>query len=211
MTNWNRRDVVLGAGGLAGLGALGTGRALAAAGTPNAADVLRQIRLGGKAEAAFVERLGRGTAPAARLPQPLRPTANVEAEVVAKLDATGSPFAYGLGFTCDPKVLNRLTVNGSPLVARRVCFSADAVNWAPGVGFPVYSAFAPRFDYDVATHYPKAKAHQVVPVVGSSYFTGCGASDVCESPEPGAVMFDVNDTHYEDNVGFYRVTVWSWS
>ena len=87
----------------------------------------------------------------------------------------------------------------------------DAVSWTPGVGFAVHSVFAPRFDSDAKAYYPLAKAHQVVPVIGNGYFTGCQASDVCESAEPAAVAFDVNDTHYDDNAGFYRLTVWSWS
>ena len=115
-------------------------------------------------------------------------------------------------FACDPRVLNRLTVAGSPLVAKRFCFTADAVSWAPGQGFPVYAEFAPRFDYDTQAFYPQAKAHQLVPVLlGQGYFAGCRANDVCEGATPGAVAFDVNDTHYDDNVGFYAVTLWSWS
>lgn len=211
----NRRDVVLGVGAAAGLAAAGGGRGVAAvaAGTPDPREVLRRLRLTGPPEDGFLARLGR----AASAPVPLpagspRASQVVEGRVLVKADAAGRAFAHGLAFTCSPRVLNRFAVGGVPLVARRFCYSADEIGWAPGRGFPVYAGYAPRYEYAAGAYYREAKAHQLVPVIGGQgYFTGCQPADVCEAPAAGPVGFDVNDTHYDDNDGAYVVTVWSWS
>lgn len=207
----NRRAAVLGVGGLAGLAALPTVGRAAACGRLSATEVLEKIRLAGEAEATFLRRLGQVPTLAVPLPPgPTRPVVHVEAAVVAR-GVGGGPTIYGLAFACDPRVVNRFTVGGAPLVARRVCFSADEVGWAPGFGFPVYGGFAPRHEYDPAMRYRQAKAHQLVPLIGDGYFAPCRSGDVCEAPAGGPVAFDVNDTHYDDNLGSYTVIVWSWS
>lgn len=207
----NRRDVVMAVGGAAGLAALGPGRAAVAATAGDPLAVLKAIRLTGAAEAAFLARSGPGS-PSAALPGggAARPAADVEGVAIARTDAAGRVFARGLAFACGARVMNRFTVGGAPLVARRFCFSAEVVNWTPGRGLPVYAEFCPRFEYLPAAHYPEAKWHQLVPRLGDHYFTGCTAHDVCAADVPGPVGFDVNDGDYADNDGGYAVVLWSW-
>lgn len=215
MEKWNRRDAVRGLGAV-GLGVLGSGgaSALAEGPSPAATSVLQQIRLTGRHEREFLERLGRGAARPSRLPEKAlaRPSRAVEPEVVVKRGPDGTTFAQGLRFLCDPRQLNRFVVAGVPLSARRFCYSAEEICWSPGAGAPVYGAYAPRYEQSLAAYYPEARWHQVVPVAGERlYFNGCQADDVCECDSSEAIAFDVNDSHYDDNVGYYRVTIWSWT
>lgn len=222
MTALNRRDVVVGGGLAAGLVSMGHASSLPPTGLdgttlpdgfPDASEVLRRIHLTGSSEQQFLNRLAHSRSPAsagaATDSRPLRP---VQGQSVASLDLDGEPLAYGLRFVCDPRARNRLEVAGEPLVARRFAFSADQINWIPGFGSPLCTAYCPRFDYLSGGAYPEAKCHQLVPMVlGQRYFIGCQSHDVCETAQAGPVCFDVNALYCEQARGHYTVTIWSWS
>lgn len=221
MKTMNRREAVLGAGVAAGLASVGRADALPTGILPadesqpllRAADVLRHIRISGSDEQAFEERLGRAPCPAAPLSEARsRPARLVEGQPVVTLGLDGQPIAQGLRFDCQPNRVNRFTVDGLALVARRFCYTVEQVQWVPDQGMPPYAEYCPRYEYVSGAAYPSAKWHQIVPLIdGQLYFTGCQAADVCASPHAGAVAFDVNARRYEGSAGYYRVTIWSWS
>jgi hypothetical protein len=215
MRAMNRRDMVVRVGAVAGLATLAPGRGRAEAIGPGVdpTAVLRAIRLNKPDEAAHQAHTGSGPAPWAMTTTPgtaARPAHDVEAVPIERADATGRVFARGLTFTCDPRKLNRLTVAGRPLVARRISFSADQIDWTPGRGMPVYTTYCPRFEYVPHAHYPEAKWHQLVPRIGDRYFTGCTATDLCVADTPGPVAFDVNAQDHASSDGAYVITIWSW-
>lgn len=134
---------------------------------------------------------------------------NVEPEPVAKKNARGEDFAVGLSFTCDPRNLNKFTVDGAPLNAKRFSYSVDTISWQAGDGWPVYSTYCPNPGYSTSMYYPAAKIHQIVPSIdGQNYFVGCLQSGICESAAAGQICFAVNDNNYPDNRGYFVVTVY---
>lgn len=219
MDRFSRREAVKGVGLAAGMATLGSQVTFGSHGGRSTQEMvsprltLQRIRLTGDAEQRFLSRSGRlSRAVTVSANRPERSEVRVEAETVVKQDARGEVIAYGLRFVCDPRKLNRFSVAGSPFVASRFCYSVDAIQWSPGQGLPVYSGFAPRFDYSQEGYYREAKWHQIVPVIdGRDYFKGLQSSDVCEHSESGQICFDVNDVDYDDNAGSYAVTIWSWS
>lgn len=215
MSTLNRREVVFGMGAIAGLGATGSAAALGLSFDDelDPQEVLREMHLTGNSEARFLERLAAGTAPHATLARVNgRPARQAEARPFVQRDLQGLPLRRGLAFVCDAARRNDLYVGRRPLTVRRMSYSTAAIAWSPGEGLPFYDSFAPRFDYVPHAYYPAAKWHQIVALIGrETYFTGCQGSDVCESPTAGAVSFDVNDTHYDDNLGSYMVALWGWS
>jgi len=133
----------------------------------------------------------------------------IEAEAVEKKDASGKVFASGLQFTCDPRFINCLTVNGSPLKAKKFSYTVDPISWQAGDGWPVYTTYCPNPGYSTSMNYPAAKIHQIVPsIAGQNYFVGCSPSATCESNASGQICFAVNDNNYGDNRGYFVVTIY---
>ncbi len=226
MTALHRRDVVVGGGLAASLVGIAHAGSVATSplstghydvtppdGLPQASEILRRIRLTGASEQRLISRLAQARAPvSSQPPSDSRSLRSVEGQSFASFGLDGKPLAYGLQFVCDPRQRNRLEIAGSPLVARRFAYSVDQVNWLPGFGEPLCTAYCPRFDYLSGAAYPEAKRHQLVPMVlGQRYFTGCQSQDICEVDEGGPVCFDVNALHPEEARGHYSVTIWSWS
>lgn len=221
MTTLNRREMVLSgslAAGLASIGYAGSSPndlaplAMADA-VPDAGEILRAIHLTGRAETEFIQRAANARSPVSSgIVSDSRPSQAVQGKAITRLGLDGNPIAHGLAFLCDPRRRNRFEVAGVPLVARRFAFSADPINWVPGFGAPVCTAFCPRFDYLSDAPYPEAKCHQLVPMVlGQNYFIGCQPQDICEVAQAGPVCFDVNAIDPQQARGQYLVTIWSWT
>lgn len=181
-------------------------------------DVLQSIKLYGGKEKEFLRRLGRTSTPVVLLPQTDQNVTEVEVEArivereIKSLDSTKAFNA--LSFLCDPRVINNFTVGGNALTAKQFSFSVDRISWQAGDGWPVYSSYCPVDSYGQDNYYRDAKTHQIVPgIKGQNYFIGCSSNTICESVGVGQITFAVNDTssNYQDNSGFFEVTIYSWS
>jgi hypothetical protein len=218
MGTLNRRNVVIGTGMAAGCAAFGATPTFGVADDKeDPKDVLQKIKLVGDAEKKFVARMGRGATPVVFMPAGLparKDERAVEPTVIVKKTPQGAAFALGLSYLCDPRVINAFVVGGNGLTAKRFAFSISEISWAAGNGWPVYTTYCPRDEYDTGMYYRDAKVHQIVPSIkGQNYFIGCLSSAVCESPGVGQICFAVNDNsgNYADNSGYFTVNIWSWS
>ena len=176
--------------------------------------VLEKIKLSGDKEKNFLSRLGRTSTPVLLIPHATLKVAEatVEAKVAEIKSHDNSLIATALSFTCNPRVINNLTVGGNPLTAKRFSYSVGPISWSAGEGWPVYASYCPVDSYGANMYYRDAKSHQIVPgIKGQNYFIGCSSSAVCESPGVGQITFAVNDDGYGDNRGYFDVVIYSWS
>lgn len=211
----NRRDMVMSLGAFGGMAAVNVNNLLQSGirdsgQTP--LQIMKQICLRGAKEQEFLARLGRQctssqpwTEKAAR-----RKMRTTEAIAIQEVDQYGNEVAVGLRFVCDARFINCFAVEGQPFHVTRFCYSTESVCWRPGIGYPVYSSYCPRYEYSIETCYG-AKVHQIIPLaLNQGYFSGCQATDVCQG-ERAQLAFDVNDDNYADNSGTYSINIWSWS
>jgi len=184
----------------------------------NANEVLQSIKLCGEKDKEFLKRLGRTSTPVVLLPQKGQNVTEVEIEgriterEIKNLDSTLAINTFS--FLCDSRVINNFTVGGNSFTAKQFSFSVDTISWQAGDRWPVYTRYCPVDSYGQNNYYRDAKSHQIVPgIKGQNYFIGCSSSGTCESVGVGQITFAVNDTssYYEDNRGFFEVTIYSWS
>ncbi len=115
-----------------------------------------------------------------------------------------------ISWWCNANVGNRLAVNGSPISAQSLRWQVTEISWQPGAGWPVYTSYCPQGNYAGSMRFPNAKRHQIVPVFGGLYWSGCYNPAEGSGRSATEVVVWVNDDKYDDNYGGFRFTILGW-
>lgn len=113
-------------------------------------------------------------------------------------------------WTCDPKNINHLYLNGSPLTGSSITFDFPQISWSAGVGWPYYDVPEPRQDKSPGDRVPTAHRHCIIlEISGTMFEPPFRLGNSCSANHTGDILFYVNDDRYDDNTGSFTVTVTS--
>lgn len=108
--------------------------------------------------------------------------------------------------------ISRLEINNRPIVANYIAYTIRNIEWRAGAGWPIYSTPCPRDGLAGGGFWmPRARPHCTAMIVGNVGFGNCYMSGWARGNGNSNVLFGVNDDHYPDNSGGYRLYLDGWS